>query len=183
MGFLPKQWEAWDKIWLHRYVLYGGSRGPGKSYWLRRSLLSLHIYWAAMGLRDVTTGLFCETYPELRDRQISKIKQEFPLWLGEVKSTQEAGLGFYIREDYGGGMIALRNLDDPSKYQSAEFAAIGVDELTKSTKQTFDILRGSLRWPGLPGRHEPRRDRAPVGQEPVGRGRLLGLPRNGSVEA
>ena len=43
----------------------------------------------------------------------------------------------------------LRNLDDPSKYQSAEFAGIAIDELTKNTFETFEILRGSLRWPGI----------------------------------
>ena len=154
LNFLPKQQNAWELMFSHRYVLYGGARGPGKSYWLRWSLLSLHLYWfLEHGQRNVTTGLFCETYPELKDRQISKIRQEFPLWLGEVKSTQEGGLGFYIREEYGGGMIALRNLDKPEKYQSAEFAAIGVDELTKTTKSTFDYLRGSLRWPGVPRTH------------------------------
>ena len=36
-----------------------------------------------------------------------------------------------------------------SKYQSAEFAGIAVDELTKNTVNTFNILRGSLRWSGV----------------------------------
>lgn len=93
--------------------------------------------------------LCCETYPDLRDRQITKIKTEFPPFLGEVRSTAEDGLCFFLDESLGGGMIALRNLDDPTKYQSAEFAAIAVDELTKISKDTFDILRGSLRWPGI----------------------------------
>ena len=54
-----------------------------------------------------------------------------------------------MSDDYGGGILALRNLDDPSKYQSAEFAGIAVDELTKNTVDTFNILRGSLRWSGV----------------------------------
>lgn len=134
----------------HKYTLYGGSRGPGKSYWLRWYLLWLLFYFAdRLGLRGVQVGLFCENYPVLRDRQISKIKREFPQSLGSVKGTQDEGLGFHLRPQYGGGSILLRNLDDPSKYQSAEFAAIGVDELTKNPYSTFDILRGSLRWPGV----------------------------------
>lgn len=150
VNWLPKQEEAWGKLFTHRYILYGGSRGPGKSYWLRWASFLLVLYWYfRLGVRDVTVGLFCETYPDLRDRQISKIKLEFPAEFGEIKETKERGLGFHFREQYGGGFIALRNLDDPSKYQSAEFAAIIVDELTKVTRQTFDILRGSLRWPGL----------------------------------
>jgi len=101
------------------------------------------------GLKGVRVGLFCETYPDLRDRQIGKIKKEFPYQIGEVKATQDEGLGFYLNDDNGGGAILLRNLDDPSKYQSAEFAAIAVDELTKNTRETFDILRGSLRYPQI----------------------------------
>lgn len=92
-------------------------------------------------------GLFCEDYPSLHDRQISKILFEFPQEIGELKLGTVKN--FQLRKDLGGGIIALRNLDDPSKYQSAEFAAIAVDELTKNSKETFDFLRFRLRWPGV----------------------------------
>jgi len=69
--------------------------------------------------------------------------------LGKTKSTQDKGLGFHLHPQYGGGSILLRNLDDPSRYQSFEFAIIGIDELTKNPVSTFNILRGSLRWPGV----------------------------------
>ena len=46
-------------------------------------------------------------------------------------------------------VICFRNLDDPSKYQSAEFAMICVDELTKNPYETFTMLRTRIRWPGL----------------------------------
>lgn len=147
--FTDKQMTAFLALWTHRYVLFGGARGGGKSRWLRWSLLMLLIYWAKQGIHNVMVGLFCHTYPELRDRQISKIAQEFPAWLGEIKETKESGLGFYLKPEYGGGIIALRNLDDPEKYKSSEFAAIGVDELTLILKDVFDVLRGSLRWPGI----------------------------------
>ena len=146
---IPKQRHAWDKVWLARYVLYGGARGPGKSRWLRWSLLFMLLVWWQQGFSFVRVGLFCEDYPSLKDRQISKIEREFPEWLGEVKSTKSEGLGFYLHERFGGGAILLKNLDKPEKYQSAEFAAIGVDELTKNPYETFTILRGSLRWPGI----------------------------------
>jgi phage terminase large subunit len=149
-AFTPKQREAFESTFTHRYILYGGARGGGKSRWLRWWLLLYLIYqYQVKRLRRVRVGLFCETYGDLRDRQITKIRSEFPPELGEVKETKEDGLCFFLTEANGGGMIALRNLDDPSKYQSAEFAAIGVDELTKTSKDTFDILRGSLRWPGV----------------------------------
>jgi hypothetical protein len=150
LGFFPKQKEALDALYSSRFVLYGGARGGGKSRWLRWSaadyLVAMH---QDLGLRDVHVGLFCETYPDLRDRQVGKISIEFPEWLGKLADTKENGLSFKLHESFGSGVIALRNLDDPSKYQSAEFAAEFIDELTKTTVETFNILRGSLRWPGV----------------------------------
>lgn len=149
--FHPKQVTAFEAMKAGRFVLFGGSRGPGKSYWLRWSLLWLLLYYSkALGIKAPTVGLFCEDYPTLADRQIKRIKIEFPGWLGEVKRTETDGLGFYIKPEYGGGILALRNLDEPSKYMGAEFASIGIDQLEKQKLETFDILRGSLRWPGIP---------------------------------
>lgn len=92
-------------------------------------------------------GLFCEDYPALRDRHLQKIRSEFPPWLGKLKLDPLPE--FHLHPKFGGGVIAFRNLDDPSKYQSTEFAAIAVDELTKNEEQTFHDLRSRKRWPGI----------------------------------
>ena len=133
----------------HRFTLFGGARGPGKSFWLRWYLLRMLLRYAAHGIIRPTVGLFCEDYPSLTDRQISKIAVEFPQFLGGLRETKAQGFGFYLNPEYGGGLLALRNLDDPSKYQSSEFAGIGIDELTKNSFDTFTKLRGSLRFPGV----------------------------------
>lgn len=130
----------------HRYLLYGGARGPGKSYWLRWYSLRFLLRCAERGLRGVRTMLACEDYPSLRDRQVSKIMVEFPAWLGEWQASHSE---YLLRPEFGSGALCLRNLDDASKYQSAEFALIAVDELTKDTESTFNMLRGSLRWTGI----------------------------------
>ena len=152
-GFQPKQLEATRMSDIYQYFLYGGTRGPGKSYWLRWHLLRILMKLAGQGIRYATVGLFCEDYPSLTERQTNKIEKEFPDWLGVLKDSKTKGFGFHLKETYGGGFLALRNLDDPSKYQSAEFAAMGIDELTKNQEFVFDILRGSLRWKGV---HKPR---------------------------
>lgn len=106
-------------------------------------------YYAKYGIERVPIGLFSEDYPTLRDRQVTKIVREFPAWLGELKETQRDGLAFYLAPQFGSGVVMLRNLDDPSKYASVEFAAILVEELTKNQEETFEDLRTRLRFPGI----------------------------------
>lgn len=152
-NFQPKQRLAFDTLLKpqSKYGLYGGAGSGGKSYWIRWTALALVLYYTQKySITGVEVGIFSEDYPTLKDRQIGKIKREFPAWLGSLRNTQEDGFVFLLKPEYGGGMIKLRNLDDPSKYASAEFAAILVEELTKNPKETFDDLRFRLRWPNMP---------------------------------
>ena len=148
--FSPKQLEARTQALKYRYVLYGGAMAGGKSYWLRWMLVYFLIRWAKKGFLKVEVALFCEDYPTLKDRQLSKIGAEFPTWLGSMHGDHAVhGRCYILDEEYGGGIIKFRNLDDPSKYQSAEFAAIAVEEITKNQEAVFDDLRNRLRWSGI----------------------------------
>lgn len=144
--FSPKQKEANAKLKKIKFLLYGGAMYGGKSYWLRWALLELLIRAAVNGHRGLRAGLFSEDYPTLADRQLCKIKVEFPAWLGTYKETAHE---FILAPEYGGGTLCFRNLDDPSKYQSSEFAFIGVEELTKNPYEVFTMLRTRLRWPNF----------------------------------
>jgi hypothetical protein len=103
-------------------------------------------YYAKYNLQGVRAGVFCEDYPSLNDRHLTKVKFEFPEWLGKFN---EAKHEFTLAPEYGSGIIAFRNLDDPSKYLSVEFAVIAIDEINRNPKTTFDMLRSRHRWPGI----------------------------------
>ncbi len=117
-----------------KFLLYGGALGGGKSYFLRWVAVRLLMnFFYLRGLSQVQVMLACEDFPSLKDRQLSKIDREFPSWLGKSYSDHKNyGRCFILAAEYGGGIICFRNLDDASKYQSSEWAAILVDELTKN---------------------------------------------------
>lgn len=146
-AFFPKQKEALYATTKYKYVLFGGSVGSGKSYWIRWACVYwLMDYYSRYGLKGVRAGLFCEDYPSLNDRHLTKVKYEFPSWLGVYNQQKHE---FTLAPEYGSGIIAFRNLDDPSKYLSVEFAVIAIDEINRNPKSTFDMLRSRHRWPGI----------------------------------
>jgi hypothetical protein len=133
-----------------RFILYGGAAGGGKSYIGRWGLVYLLMKWyAEKGLKNIEVGLFCETYPTLISRQVTKMKVEFPEWLGTLNDTDKSDLRYQLKPEFGSGVIRLRNLDNPSKFKSSEFAAVMVDELTLNPQSTFETLRFRMRWTGI----------------------------------
>lgn len=145
--FFPKQLEALDASKRFKYTLFGGSVGSGKSYWIRWTAVYWLIkYFSKYKIKGVRAGVFCEDYPSLNDRHLTKVKFEFPGWLGTFNESKHE---FTLAPEYGSGIIAFRNLDDPAKYLSVEFAVIAIDEVNRNPKTTFDMLRSRHRWPGI----------------------------------
>lgn len=153
-NFTKRQMEAISHLDTGKikFLLYGGALGGGKSRLLRwygpRRLIVLSDLFK---IKNAVGMLACEDYPSLKDRQLSKFSIEMPRWLGKLHGDhRDYGKCFILKERWGGGVLCFRNLDDPSKYASAEFAFILVDELTKNKYDVFTHLRTRLRWPGLP---------------------------------
>ena len=146
-NFFPKQEQAKLASKRFKFVLFGGSVGSGKSRWLRWMMLyHLMKLYDKYDIKGIRAGLFCEDYPSLEDRHLSKVKYEFPDWLGIYNQQRHE---FTLAKDYGSGILSFRNLDDVNKYLSVEFAVIGVDEINRNKKPVFDMLRSRLRWPGI----------------------------------
>lgn len=63
----PKQREFMRAVNHHRYTLYGGAAGGGKSYILRWELVYLLLrMYKHTKQKGIRVGLFCESYPALR---------------------------------------------------------------------------------------------------------------------
>ncbi len=147
---LPKQVEFLRAMDMYDAVLYGGSMGSGKSWILRWACVKFLLDRAAEGHMNVRVGLFCSTYKAIEDRHLKEIERHFPKWLGYFHGKSNE---YRLYPEYGGGIIQFRNLDDPDKYKSVEFAMAAIDEVTEIEESEYDFLATRLRWPGI--EHSP----------------------------
>jgi len=151
-SFSEKQQVAIRQFMSHKFTLFGGAVGGGKSYFIRWSSIWYLMYLAAEWKLPNPRGMVCSsTYKTLADRQMSRFAEEIPSSLGKFYSKhsyhQES---FILAPQFGGGVIHFRNLDDPDKYKSNEYAFIAVEEASENDLGTFNALRRRLRCPGLP---------------------------------
>jgi len=129
------------------YVLYGGAKGGGKSWWLCIWMFSQALKYKGNKLffcrrRSVDfTNTTLETWKKAIPNELFRVnEQKKKIFIDVTKSVI----------DYGG-------LDDPLLIQSlnsAEYGAIGVDQAEEIDKDSFAMLRGTLRHK-LPGGSEP----------------------------
>ena len=119
-----------------KYVAYGGARGGGKSWALRRKLTLMALRWPGIKLL-----LLRRSYPELYVNHIQPLRAE----LKGAADWQEAHKQFVFRN---GSVLRLGYLADDGdllRYQGAEYDVIAVDEATQITERQFDCLRACVR--------------------------------------
>ena len=122
-----------------RFTAYGGARGGGKSWALRRKLIALCLRYP---------GIHCliirRTLSELRQNHV------IPL-LREIGSEVPYSAGERVFRFKNGSRIDLGYLacdSDTLRYQGQEYDIIAVDEATQITEYQFSTLKGCLRGVG-----------------------------------
>ena len=119
-----------------RYTAYGGARGGGKSWALRRKLIGLCLCYP--GIRCL---LVRRSYAELKANHVRPLLAEY----GEVLSYSETDKCLSLPN---GSSIALgycSSTRDVLRYQGQEYDIIAIDEATQLSEYQFSIFKACLR--------------------------------------
>lgn len=130
----PKQQEFFNSR--TRFTAYGGARGGGKSWALRRKLVAMCLRYE--GLRCL---LVRRTMPELKSNHVIPMLREYSGLL-RYSDTDKAlcfdnGSRIYL------GYCAADK--DALRYQGQEYDVIAIDEATQLSEYRFSIFKACLR--------------------------------------
>ena len=119
-----------------KYTAYGGARGGGKSWALRRKLVLLCLRYA--GIKCL---IIRRSFPELQYNHILPLRAE----LGGAVRYSESGKCFNFPN---GSVLKLGYMADDGdtlQYQGQEYDIIALDEATQLTEYRFSALKACLR--------------------------------------
>lgn len=136
IGGVPNEKQAQFFASRARYTAYGGARGGGKSWALRRKLVGLCLCYP--GIRCL---LVRRTLTELKANHVMPILSEY----GEILHYS-AGESAFVMDN--GSRIDCGYCDserDALRYQGQEYDIIAIDEATQLTEMQFAALKATLR--------------------------------------
>ena len=119
-----------------KFVAYGGARGGGKSWALRRKLVLMCLRYP--GLRCL---LVRRTLPELRSNHLAPLLAEY----GEILTYSERDKTLFLEN---GSFITLGYSSaerDALRYQGQEYDVIALDEATQLSDYQFSIFKACCR--------------------------------------
>ena len=119
-----------------RFTAYGGARGGGKSWALRRKLVAMCLRYE--GLRCL---LVRRTFPELRTNHVIPFLREY----GAIVSYSESDKALIFQN---GSRIELgycASDRDVLRYQGQEYDIIAIDEAPQLSEFRFSIFKACLR--------------------------------------
>ena len=119
-----------------RYTAYGGARGGGKSWALRRKLTALCLHYP--GIRCL---LVRRSYAELKANHVRPILQEYRdlVQYREADKTLSFPNGSFISLGY------CSSNRDVLRYQGQEYDIIAIDEATQLSEYQFSVFKACLR--------------------------------------
>lgn len=119
-----------------RFIAYGGARGGGKSWAVRRKAALLALNYP--GIKIMITR---RTYPELRDNHIIPMQME----LNGIADYRDGQKAFIFPN---GSRVSFGYCDsekDLLRYQGQEYDVLFIDEATQITERAFLVLGASVR--------------------------------------
>ena len=122
-----------------RFIAYGGARGGGKSWALRRKLVALCLRYP---------GIHCllvrRSYAELKSNHLYPFLREYGSLLTYSESEKALLLPSGSRIDFG----YCDSDRDVLRYQGQEYDVIAIDEATQLSEFRFSIFKACLRGVG-----------------------------------
>ncbi len=119
-----------------RFIAYGGARGGGKSWALRRKLIAMCLRYP-----ELRCLLVRRTYPELKSNHVIPFLKEY----GPLLTWSEADKSLSLPN---GSCIFLGYCaadSDALRYQGQEYDIIAIDEATQLSEYCFSIFKACLR--------------------------------------
>ena len=127
-----------------RFTAYGGARGGGKSWALRRKLVGMCLRYPGLSCLLVR-----RTLPELKSNHVIPFMREYDGMISY--SEAEKAILFPNGSRIALGYCAIDR--DALRYQGQEYDVIAIDEATHLSEFRFSILKACLRG----SNHFPRR--------------------------
>ena len=119
-----------------RFIAYGGARGGGKSWALRRKLIALCLRYE---------GIHCllvrRSFAELKANHVLPFLREYPSLVTYSESEKALLLANGSRIDLG----YCDSDRDVLRYQGQEYDVIAIDEATQLSEFRFSIFKACLR--------------------------------------
>ena len=122
-----------------RFTAYGGARGGGKSWALRRKLVAMCLRYD--GIRCL---LIRRTLPELKSNHVIPFLKEY----GAILSYRESDKCLIFPNSSKIYLGYLASERDSLRYQGQEYDVIAIDEATQLNEYSFSILKACLRGVG-----------------------------------
>lgn len=122
-----------------RYTAYGGARGGGKSWALRRRLVAICLRYPGCGCLLVR-----RSYAELKANHVRPLMQEY----GEFLTWSEGEKAILFPNGSRIWLGYCGSDRDVLRYQGQEYDVIAIDEATQLSEYQFSIFKACLRGTG-----------------------------------